>query len=108
MVPSSGFSAGFVPGRLASARGVRRGPAGRGGDRLVPGRSPCRRPGWTADGNGPATPPRRAVAVCARLREEVRHPTDPGRRGRGAPEVTLPPWRLQWVLIRASWAPTWP
>src|SRR3954467_7515669 len=44
MVPSSGFSAGIVPALLTSARGVRRGPAGRGGDRLVPGRPPCRRP----------------------------------------------------------------
>jgi len=37
-----------------------------------------------------------------------RNPTDPGAGGRGAPEVTLPPWRLPWVLIRASWGRTWP
>ena len=31
-----------------------------------------------------------------------------GRPGGGAPEVTLPPCRLPWVLIRPSWGPTWP
>jgi hypothetical protein len=41
---------------------------------------------------GPAAPQRRVVSICARLREEDGKKRNPfGRRGRGAPEVTLPP-----------------
>src|SRR5215213_11413212 len=120
--PSSGVLAGVLPARLTSARGVRRRPGrprwrpvdqgtgeptgasryrscglrgggGRGRDplpvvRTDGGRERASSPP-TPFGPGLCPPPERGSA-----------PDRSGRPGRGAPEVTLPPWRLPWVLIR--------
>ena len=78
--------------------------AGRGGDRLVPGRPPCA-VRWTAVGKDRQPPNAVRSEFVPASAKEVPDPDRSGRRGRGAPEVTLPPWRLPWVLIRPSSGP---
>ena len=93
--------------------------AGRGGDRCgqaagrplvglpAPGRSSASRRTDGRCGDRQA-PQRRAAPVCARSSSSGHVPGPSGRPGRGAPEVTLPPWRLLWVLIQPSSGRIWP
>src|SRR6476661_5959603 len=91
--------AGVVPVRLTSARCVRRCLAGRGGGRSDPvgPRAVVRMDGDRQRTGSPPTPC--GPCLCPPPRRGSERDRS-ARRGRGAPEVTLPPWRLPWVLIR--------
>src|SRR3954462_3207941 len=100
--PASG-----APGPVVLRTGPAPAPAVRGRPVSPSGPPPPRRPPdgdrRSAIGNIRPAPQRGATPVCARLRE----PVPSGPPGRGAPEVTLRPCRLPWVLIQLSSGRTW-